>query len=190
MGDWFQTIVDVEATAQEAEALADATVTWLVDARIIAAEASDCVLGGAGHAPGTGYLAAVSEADPYLLTSRTNGVEIITGQAVFYSMGAETVGCPHCRQAVALSDEHGHPNAAWHELSDSIDAWFSESGDGRRPCPTCRADVGLNDWAWSPPWGFGYLGLKFWNWPPLKPQFLTEVSRRLGHRTVHPFGKV
>ena len=47
-----------------------------------------------------------------------------------------------------------------------------------------------NDWAWSPPWGFGHLGIKFWNWPLLTGEFRAEVADLLGHRTVYPRGKV
>jgi hypothetical protein len=50
--------------------------------------------------------------------------------------------------------------------------------------------MGLNDWRWQPPWGFGYLGFEFWNWPPLSQGFIAEVGRRLGHRTVLVAGKL
>lgn len=54
----------------------------------------------------------------------------------------------------------------------------------RRVVRGCGRVVGLNDWRWQPPWGFGYLGFKFWNWPPLAQGFIAEAGRRLGHRTV------
>jgi len=164
VGDWFQTIADVEASSDEAEPLAAAALAWLVETGIVLAEATDCVLSGRGHAPGPRYATAVTEADPGLLALRTNGVEAITGRSVFYSMGAEDVTCPHCRQVTVLNDDRGHPNDAWQALSDTIDAWF-DGGRGEHPCPRCGHLVGLNEWTWSPPWGFGHLGIKFWNWP-------------------------
>lgn len=189
MGDWFQTIADVEATPNEAERLVAAVLAWLVESGIVLAETTDCALSDLGHAPGPRYATAVVEADPGLLTSRTNGVEFITGRTVFYSMGAEHVMCPHCGQLAALTDERGNPNDAWHALSDTIGVWF-DGGRGEHPCPGCGHLVGLNEWTWSPPWGFGHLGITFWNWPQLNPSFLSEVSQRLGHRTVHPCGKM
>lgn len=35
MGDWFQTIVDEEASVEEAETLANEIRDWLVDRRIV-----------------------------------------------------------------------------------------------------------------------------------------------------------
>jgi hypothetical protein len=150
----------------------------------VLAEATDCALGGPGHAPGPRYLAAVTDADPHLLTLRTNGVQVITGRTVFFSMGADQVSCPHCGQVTTLD---GTPE--WQELSNTIGVWY-DGGSGEQPCRGCGRTVGLNDWTWSPPWGFGHFGLEFWNWPELSPRFLAEVSHRLGHRTVYPCGKM
>jgi len=188
VGDWFQTIADVEATATEVDGLAAATLAWLVDTGVVLGEPTDCVLAGVGHPPGPRYTSAVTEADPGLLTLRTNGVEVITGRTVFYSMGADRVTCPRCEQVTVLTDDRGHPNDAWQDLSGTIGVWFG-GGCDEHSCPNCRHPVGLNDWTWSPPWGFGYLGIKFWNWPPLGPRLRADLSQRLGHRTVHPFGK-
>jgi hypothetical protein len=189
VGDWFQTIADVDVTPDEAEPLAAAVLAWLVESGIVLVKATDCVLSGQGHAPGPRYATAVTEADPRLPALRTNGVELITGRSVFFSMGAEHVTCPHCGLLTVLTDERGHPNDAWQALSDAIEVWF-DVGHGRYRCPGCEHLVGLNEWTWSPPWAFGYLSIKFWNWPDLDPTFLSEVSQRLGHRTVHPYGKM
>jgi len=184
MSEWFQTIADVQATDEEADVLAATTLAWLIDAGIVLAEPTDCVLAGLGYPPGPHYATAVTEADPHLLTWRTNGVEVITGRTVFYSMGADRITCPVCRQITELEGDF------WHQLSDvTMRVWF-DGGSGKHPCPNCRNLVELNDWTWSPPWAFGHLGITFWNWPPLNPDFLAEVARRLGHRTVHPNGKM
>jgi hypothetical protein len=189
VGDWFQTIADVDATPDEAEGLATATLAWLTESGIVIGEATDCVLAGLGHAPGPRYTTAVIEPDPVLLTLRTNGVRFDTGRTVFYSMGADQITCPHCQHTIALADEHGDPNDAWQELSETIGIWYDGGSDERR-CPNCARAVGLNDWNCSPPWGFGNLGITFWNWPPLDPRFLTEITTRLGHRTVCTCGKL
>ncbi|MFJ7178051.1 hypothetical protein ACIQXA_16990 [Streptomyces massasporeus] len=52
MGDHFQTIVDLDASAADAERLAGRVVDWLVTEGIVLAERTDCVLGRSlGHPP-------------------------------------------------------------------------------------------------------------------------------------------
>jgi hypothetical protein len=93
MGDWFQTIGDIEATPDEAEKLAAAVLTWLVEAGIVAAERTDCVLGSdLGYPPGAKYTDAVTEPDPSLTKRWTNGLEILTGRTIFdFGQGVGTV---------------------------------------------------------------------------------------------------
>jgi hypothetical protein len=195
VGDWFQIIADIEATADEAEELGTAILSWLIDTGVVLAEAG---AGGGpadqGHPPGPRYASAVIEPRdvPELLTLRPNGVLIDAKihRTVFFSMGADHVTCPRCAHVVVLRDDGpGPPTDAWNELARTIDVWYG-GGASEHPCPNCRHLVGLNDWEWSPPWGFGHLGIMFWNWPRLSPDFLAEVSQRLGHRTVHPYGKM
>lgn len=178
MGDWFETIADVEATGAEADRLGAEILAWLVATGIVLDEPSDCVLGGIGYPPGPNYTRAVTAPWPGLLTPGVNGVEIITGRTVFHSMGVDTVTCPRCGQVVDHDD-----------LSATVDTWF-DGGGGDHRCPHCGEPGHLNDWIWSPPWGFGHLGIRFWNWPGLHPDFRAEVARRLGHRTVHPRGRM
>ncbi|GDY84963.1 hypothetical protein SAVCW2_41620 [Streptomyces avermitilis] len=53
MGDHFQTIVDLDASAGEAPELAARVIEWLVTEGIVLAERTDCVLGRPlGHPPG------------------------------------------------------------------------------------------------------------------------------------------
>ena len=49
MGDWFQTIVDKDASVEEAEILAYEIRDWLIDRGIIQATMTDCVLRGGGR---------------------------------------------------------------------------------------------------------------------------------------------
>lgn len=78
---------------------------------------------------------------------------------------------------------------SWSEFSQVIKEWYA-GGAGVRACKHCGEPLGLNDWAWSPPFGFGYLGFEFWNWPRLDADFVAAVSDRLGHRLVRPYGKI
>jgi len=117
-------------------------------------------------------------------------VEIDTTRRVYYSLDTEAVACRFCGTRIEVQDESGDPNPAWRELSDLIQTWY-DTGTASRPCPGCGRELTLNDWDWLPhEWGFGYLGVVFWNSPGLDPGFVAEVSRVLGHRTVHTGAKL
>ena len=147
MGDWYQTIADVDATAAEAPHLADMVVSWLLETGVVPAGRTDWI-------PGSG------EVDEPLRRGLNDGhgaLAVTVGRSVFYSGWASTVTCPQCRHLIELDDSRGSPNQAWHALSDAISAWY-DGGEGTFPCRNCSQPVGLNEWGWHPPWGFGYLG--------------------------------
>jgi hypothetical protein len=154
----FQTIVDVEATAEEADELADVVLAWLVE---------------------TGFIPSLHGVTRNEVS--TEGLVVLTRRHVFYSMtGEDEITCPHCRYAEVPDDD----------MFEIIGRWF-DGGSGDRSCPNCGRRVGLNDWTWAPPWGFGYLGFQFWDlfdW--LSPQFKVGIERLLGHRLVYPHGKL
>lgn len=185
MGDWFQVIADPEATAAEADRLAAEVLAWLVDRGIVRPERAGCVLGEGGHAPGPNWRVAVTEPGAGLLGLGTNGLEVITGRTVFHSMDLDSIACPHCG-SVAV---RGAVESEWDDFLPSIESWYA-GGSGIRTCDQCGQAVGLNDWRWTPDWAFGHLGFQFWNWPPLDPSFVAEVSHRLGHPTRTPSGKL
>jgi hypothetical protein len=45
-------------------------------------------------------------------------------------------------------------------------------------------------WSCDPGWGFGHLAFRFWNWPPLRPAFLEELRKELGHPVALVRGKL
>src|SRR5687767_3299207 len=98
MGDSYQIIVDLQATEDEAQRLGAEVRQWLIEQRIIAAEPGDCVLGDEhGYPPGEGFAQALE--DPawahQVQGHSINGVELLVGRHVFYSMGLE-LRCRHC----------------------------------------------------------------------------------------------
>jgi hypothetical protein len=81
-------------------------------------------------------------------------------------------------------DEHGD---AWVE---AVDAWSEGEDTVVFACPECGRPERLTEWSGEWPWGFGNLGLEFWNWSPLSERFVREVAEQLGHRTVLVRGKL
>ena len=194
MGDTFQIIADVEATEAAAPALAASVVRWLSDSDIITGQQAGCVLGAvAGYPPGPGYAAAVTDADELLPGLKVNGVEVTATRSVFFPVQGEIgpVTCPRCGHNVELQDPGaGTPTAHWELFSDAFTHWMA-CEHSEVTCPYCLLAVGLNDWYWGVDWpiAVGFLGLTFWNWPPLSSSFIAQVQAHLGHRVVVTRGK-
>lgn len=186
MSDSYQTIVDVEATSGQATTLAEIVPDWLVAHGILLAGQGNTDPGPGDHAPGPAYHRVVADS---LSRNRPDGMEVITGRNVFQSDVAEHIVCPHCATTTTLVANDGDPTEAWIELSNTIGNWY-EGGDDTYQCGRCAKSVRLNEWRWFPPWGFGHLGFRFWNWPELDDAFVSELSRLLDHRVVHTYGKL
>jgi hypothetical protein len=197
MSDHFQSIVDRDATLDEALALADQIVGWLVERGIILPIPTDCTLGGTGHPPGPKFHNAVIPPyasrlgpdgerirdDGTLLKLRTNGLEVSVGRTVFHA-GGYGIGpiCCGCGTRFETLDE-----LSW---DDAVEQWYHGRGDGLLACPRCGHTEPVTEWNHDPPFGFGNLGLTFWNWSRLKEEFVAEIGRRFGHRTLLVHGRL
>lgn len=181
MGDSFQAIVDRDATGKEAPALAAEILDWLIEQQIVKPDSTDCVLGGEfGYLPGPNYSLAVEKTCNKLLTSRTNGLEIIVRRSVIWSgQGEVELICSACGRF--------SPPDHW---ADAIAEWHEGQGPGMLSCPGCGASQSVAEWPHEPAWGFGHLAFQFWNWPTLKSSFVNEIARRTKHRVVLVVGKL
>jgi hypothetical protein len=194
MGDSYQIIAFPDVTAQQAAELGERARSWLIERGILAREATDCVLSsGLGHGPGPNYVLAIIEEDispelkPYILDFRTlwtNGMGLITGHSVFHpSEGAFDefqMPCPSC----------GAENSGPNRWCEAVSGWYEGGQPPPITCTACGSATAITEWSVNPPWAFGYLGLKFWNWPPLKPEFLSDLAAYLGQRSVVVTGRL
>lgn len=197
MGDFFERIVDVEVTGEEAGPLAERLVDWMVAEGLITRGLSgDGVYSltvDEGYVPGADWAQAVADSsDP---DWRPGPVAVIVGRD--YHVGgqgadeAEYAVCPRCATKTVIIDcpeEFDAEEAVWQPFRDGIAAW-KETGAGSAPCSTCGAWVSVTEWQWEPDFALGALAFDFWGWPPLSPGFCAAFSRQLGHRTVQQTGK-
>ncbi|MCX4823883.1 hypothetical protein OG883_29215 [Streptomyces sp. NBC_01142] len=194
MGDFFQRIVDVEVTQEEAGPLAERMVDWLVAEGVITREMSgDAVYSltvDEGHVPGPNWARAVS--DP---SWEPAPVAVVVGRD--YHVGgqgedeAEWANCPRCDTKTVIIDypeSFEADDEVWQPFEDGIAAW-KETGEGSAVCSACGVPVPITEWEWS--WGFalGALAFDFWGWPPLDDSFVAEFGKQLGHRTDEHSGK-
>ena len=191
MGDYFRTIVDLEASPQQAPPLAERVVEWLVAEGIVLAEAEPgWALGHPGHPPGPHWGKAVEDAR----WGAPEGLAVYTERTVFHGGqgGPEAVCCPRCGVTTRLiTDEWELIDDAWAPFREAIDAWH-KTGAAQVDCPACTEAVSLPDWTWADDYfAFAHLGFEFWNWPPFTEEFRTRISELLdGHRTAHVWGKI
>ncbi|MET7293229.1 hypothetical protein ABZS79_14040 [Streptomyces griseoloalbus] len=193
MGDHFQTIVDLDAGAGEAAALARRAVHRLVAEGIVLAERTDCVLGQPfGYPPGPEWHRAVARDDADREPS--DGLAVRVGRTVFHSGqdGPEAVTCPRCAVTTPLvTDDWDTIDEVWGPFGAAVNTWH-ETGEARVECPACAAPVPLPEWNWADDcFAFAHLGLEFWNWPEFTPQFRARVGELLdGRRTAYVWGKL
>ena len=177
MSDDAQVIVDIDASEAEATRLAEEVRAWLTAQGIIAQGPSDCVLEGDGYEPGPRFGIAVEpgDLDGEFLRLATNGVCLRAGRGVFDpgSNGTE-LRCGACGVVFEPGDD-------W---IDAVGAWASGDDEVTFACPACHRPERLAEWRGPWSWGFGNLGLEFWNWPPLSDAFVRAVGERLQHRVV------
>ena len=182
MGDWFQTIVDPEATEGEAAELADSVLRWLIEEQIVVSQRSNCTLGDAGYAPGTCYTKATGSPEEHFLSLWTNGLELVSKRSVFDNGGfGFDIVCASC------GGRFEPPKGLW---ADAAGEWFDRSGPGLLACPGCRAVRAITEWRHDPPLGFANLGFTFWNWPAVTDAFVRAIGERLGHRVFVVAGKI
>lgn len=179
MGDDFQILVDKDVLEDEAPRSAERVREWLVSRRIVAPELSDCALGGPGHRPGPWHARVLDDPSSQALDAETNGVQLQVGRNVFWT-NFEDLTCRACEHRFA-------PAEGW---SEAVEAWSEGDDAVTFACPRCGRPERLADWDGEFPWGFGHLGLTFWNWPPLSASFMREVAGLLGHRWVLVRGKL
>ena len=74
MSDWFETVVDLEVTAEGAAPLAARVLAELVAKSFVRPEPTDCVLAARGHPPAPGVVGHLRKPDAALLRLATNGL--------------------------------------------------------------------------------------------------------------------
>lgn len=196
MSDNFEMLVDTDATLSEADGLARAVIDRFRELGLITGEANeDCVLGGAGYRPGP------TVAESYKLKKNegrfwelvTCGVEPTVGrQFNIWAMGPSCEGftCPTCGGDIERSgDSFGDA------ISEALSEWWEASGPALVPCPLCKEKRPITEWQCEPPFGFGNLSFRFWNWPPLdsaswKIDIAGIVREVTGHRIVKTHGHI
>lgn len=180
MGDYYTNVIPIDVEPEDAKAVAEKLLAYLLDRQIIQPGITDCTLTKTGgHAPGINYAQALTEPSPLLLTLHTNGVEIIVERSAFDSGGLEEIQCPQCAQS--LMDTN------W---GAALQAWLGRRASDSIHCPSCSFNAPVTAFIFEPPFVFAELGLTFWNWGDnLSPAFIEELEQVTDSRIAITVGK-
>ncbi|MEK8174440.1 hypothetical protein NKH77_51865 [Streptomyces sp. M19] len=156
MGDYFERIVDVEVTCEEAGPLAERMVDWMVAEGLITRELSgDGVFSHPvteGYVRGPNWARAVADSsNPHWLPGP---VAVIVGRNYYVGgQGADEATyavCPQCRHKTVIinyPEEFERDEEVWQPFKDGIAAWKA-TGEGvpllqlRRLCPAHAVALG------------------------------------------------
>ncbi|WP_405869660.1 MULTISPECIES: hypothetical protein [unclassified Streptomyces] len=197
MGDYFQRIVDVEVSAEEAGPLAERMVEWMVGEELITRELSrDGVYSPStleGYRPGPNWSRAIAGSPE--LGWLPGPVAVMAGRDYYVGgQGADEADhaiCPRCTARTVIIDypeSFERDDEVWRPFEDAIATW-KETGEGSVTCPSCDVLVPVTEWAFGSGFALGALAFDFWGWPPLADGFIAELGRQLGHRTDEHMGK-
>ncbi len=170
-----QKLAAQQASADQAEDLADRARDWLVSRDIIGPEPDTPVMygDGVGHPPGPDAPRATEDDSASFDDHEHSPVELITERTVFYSRwGEQSCFCPECGT-----------EQPWQEILDLIDEWYDDE-DASYVCDSCTDSFRLPDADIDPPWGFADFGLVFTNWPELSDEFVEQLENHLDQPLV------
>ena len=167
-----ESIVDTDATLDEADTLAQTVVANLCDRGIIlpTPQTHEYLENGPRYATGPNVLDAADNINDCFPC----GMDVSIGRTV-YDTGELGFGlfCPHCK--------HQFDTDAI-DWAAPVGQWY-ESGDvGNLACSECSASTPFTDW-FRPPFGFGNLAFRFSEWF-LNQEFVDHISNLLRHRVT------
>jgi endogenous inhibitor of DNA gyrase (YacG/DUF329 family) len=174
--DLYQTIVDTQARLDQADHLARHVVAWLAEKGVVKATPSE--EGGYDRGPQAKDIsepaspAACHESIPPLHSHLQVLIGRLTHSDNLSEFHEPPADCPACGRR--LEDTDGEWQAATQD-------WIGGDDDASLRCPSCGKESPVTAWRYGPRYGYGNLAFRFWNWPPLKPSFLEEIRRELGH---------
>lgn len=170
----IDTIVDIEATLDEAPALGERIVAVLLAQEVISPvrEVHEYLGTGAEYAAGARVRFAVDAINDCF----GSGMNIQIGRSLYWpgELGLESITCPRCN--------HFHePNDV--DWASAAIAWSNQEGSDLLTCLRCAREVSISSWRFEPAWGFGNLAFEFKEWF-LKEEFVKQIGDALGHEVV------
>ncbi|MEW7289955.1 hypothetical protein [Aquimarina sp. 2304DJ70-9] len=171
MSDTFITLVPIKIDQNEVDQFSKIIHEELIKRKIITSDDS----------PGENAPSVVVENESVFLNLENNKLNIVTKRQVFDNGGneLERIKCPEC--SFNIIDNN------W---IDAVDLWYSDPNKGQFTCTNCNNTTSITEYVFEPNWGFGNLGLIFWNWPKFKEEFIKDIENLLQSKIKIVFGRL
>jgi hypothetical protein len=185
VADFFQTVIDTQVLPGQADHLARHVVEFLAGKGVISASPSE----EGGYPRGPRALEISDPAERRIAHETIPPVyshlQVIIGRAIhsgdMSDPRAPRASCPKCAKTFDDPDE---------EWSAPVQARLGGDDESSHTCPGCGAAAPVTAWGYDSGTGFGNLGFRFWNWPPLSRAFLEDLRQELGHTLAVVRGKL
>lgn len=167
MSDQSISLVPNLSKYPDREKKASEILDWLINEKIIENSLSDCTLGG----PGYRFMKNAEKiiiGYPRIGDLVTQGLEISIEKQVYHAgdSGLDSILCPNCKK-----------NTLDEEL-EMISQWF-EADSSIVKCFLCDYESDINDFEFSPTFGFSNLRFTFWNIQELTDDFVKTFEEKL-----------
>lgn len=173
MSDNITYVVDTEVSLEEAPALAQRVIDSLCQRGIIlpTPQVHELHEEGSRYARGPNVREAARCDDWFPC-----GLDVTIERGVYSPVGngTDSLTCPECGHIYEADDI---------DFITAIDEWWEKPDSGFLLCSHCKKAPSITTWKFEPEWGFGNLAFGFSNWY-LKPEFVEEMTRLLGHRVA------
>lgn len=185
----YQCVVDLDVSFAEARSTGASITAWLASEGIVGPESPDTRPVPGCRPPGPDAGTSTEAPFPDDAPGRPSyGAVKVTVPDGMPTLPARTAACPGCGSAAPLRED-GRPAAFIEDVLDAASV-EGEAGAGGLRCPACGRTSPVRTWTFDPPWAFGCLGLWFWNWPPLRAEFVDALAAHLGHRVAVVSGEL
>jgi len=159
----FEAIVCIDVTLPKAAEVGERLREWLFREQILSPDLDDEQAHRAGPKAWPTWGDAPADG---LDLNQTASAKLIIGRNIYWSEWGHNLYCPVCQYTFEPEDE---------DALEAMAQW--ERGEPAREvgCPECKLRKPLTDW--DSDFGYGNLGIEFWDRPPLAYWFVHRVQR-------------
>ena len=150
-------------------------LTWLIERGMVLPDKTDCALGPhGGYPPGPSAEIAI-DGVAHLRQLKSNGLEITVGPKLSIAPAAfdddVTYKCATC------GSHPGGIDFFQTHMVAVIETFLADEAEPVVICPSCKQEHGLRSYEFEPPaLAAAYCTLTFWEWFPVKNEFIAKLA--------------